>query len=150
MLRESLAYQLGGLLQGEFPREQYAPKLQAFLDKVVTDKGRKLGEEVRLKLEAQGWMVWTEKKLTELLNRKLDRNYGDVDVLARKEDRVLIIECKDLKFPKARVRSPNRCAITQASSATASATSSKSISTASSCSVATLQLSLTSWDHQGL
>ena len=118
--------------------------MQAFLDKVVTDKGRKLGEEVRLKLEARGWMVWTEKKLTELLNRKLDRNYGDVDVLARKEDRVLIIECKDLKFPKARVRSPNRCAITQASSATASATSSKSISTASSCSVATLQLSLTS------
>lgn len=100
MLREGLAYQLGGFLQGEFPRQQLSPTMRMFLDKVVTEKGRKLAEEVKTKLEAAGWTVWTERKLSQLLNRKLDRDYGDVDVLARKSDRLPVIECKDLKFPK--------------------------------------------------
>jgi len=49
-----------------------------------------------------GWEVRKEVKLTWLLGRSLDRNYGDVDVLAWRPEtgRVLAIECKDLQFNK--------------------------------------------------
>ncbi len=36
--------------------------------------------------------------LTAILNAKLDRNYGDVDVLAWRGTRVLAVECKSLEI----------------------------------------------------
>jgi hypothetical protein len=49
-----------------------------------------------------GWQVEQEIKLTKLLGRPLDRDYGDIDVLAWRplSGRVLVMECKDLKFHK--------------------------------------------------
>lgn len=49
-----------------------------------------------------GWQVAPEIKLTKILRMPLDRDYGDVDVLAWSptKGRVLIIECKDLQFKK--------------------------------------------------
>jgi len=58
--------------------------------------------KVSEKLEELGWQTQPEIKLTKILKDKLDRDYGDVDVLAWDADlgRVLIIECKDLQFKK--------------------------------------------------
>jgi hypothetical protein len=100
LLREAFAYMLGNYWSGDFPREQLSPKMSAWQDKVVGERGRKLAEKVAAKLQADGWTVWIEKKMSELLNKRLDRDYGDVDVLARKGDRVLAIECKDLMYRK--------------------------------------------------
>ncbi len=49
-----------------------------------------------------GWQVEKEVKLTGLLGRPLDRNYGDIDVLAWRPEtgRVLLMECKDLQYNK--------------------------------------------------
>ncbi|WP_404936839.1 hypothetical protein P7C00_16185 [Pseudomonas sp. JDS08PS003] len=49
-----------------------------------------------------GWQVAPEIKLTKILRMPLDRDYGDVDVLAWSptKGRVLIIECKDLQLKK--------------------------------------------------
>ena len=49
-----------------------------------------------------GWLVEKEIKLTQILGRPLDRNYGDVDVLAWKPStvRVLAMECKDVQYNK--------------------------------------------------
>jgi hypothetical protein len=49
-----------------------------------------------------GYEALLENKVSALLNKKLDRDWGDVDVLAWKmgEDEALAIECKDLKFAK--------------------------------------------------
>jgi hypothetical protein len=100
MLREAFVYMLGNYWLGDFPKEQLSPKMSAWQDKVVGERGRKLAEDVAAQLQANGWTTWREKRLTELLNARLDRDYGDVDVLARKDNRVIAIECKDLMYRK--------------------------------------------------
>ena len=49
-----------------------------------------------------GWGVECEIKLTKLLSQALDRNYGDIDVLAwdPAKGRILIIECKYVQYKK--------------------------------------------------
>jgi hypothetical protein len=49
-----------------------------------------------------GWQVEPEMSLPKLLARPLDRNYGDIDVLAWKpaSGQVLVMECKNLQFHK--------------------------------------------------
>ena len=49
-----------------------------------------------------GWQVEQEVRLTKLIRRALDRDYGDVDVLAWRSDssRVMAMECKDLHYHK--------------------------------------------------
>jgi hypothetical protein len=53
-------------------------------------------------MQVNGYQARLEEKMTALLNDKLNRNYGDVDVLAWKpgEYKVLAIECKRLKLAK--------------------------------------------------
>jgi hypothetical protein len=54
------------------------------------------------RMQELGWQVEPGIKLTKLLGRSLDRDYGDIDVLAWRplSGRVLVMECKDLKFHK--------------------------------------------------
>jgi hypothetical protein len=57
---------------------------------------------VAARMQELGWRVQPEAKLTGLLGRRLERNYGDVDVFAWRPEtgRILAIECKDLQFGK--------------------------------------------------
>lgn len=100
LLREAFAYMLGNYWMGDFPKEQLSPKMSGWQDKVVGERGRKLAQDVAAKLQLAGWTTWIEKRVSELLHKKLDRDYGDVDVLARKGGRVIAIECKDLMYRK--------------------------------------------------
>jgi hypothetical protein len=61
-------------------------------------KGHEFNAEVSDALKAAGWKVRPNIGLPEILGRKLERDYGDVDVLAwwPGSDDVLAIECKDL------------------------------------------------------
>ena len=65
-------------------------------------RGHAFAQKVFEAMRAHGYEALLEKKVSSLLNKKLDRNWGDVDVLAWKkgEDKVLAIECKDLMFAK--------------------------------------------------
>lgn len=83
MLREAFVFMMDHYLHGEFPREQLSPLMAKWQDKVVGERGRKLAEEVSAKLNEAGWTTWLERGLPEILNQKLDRDYGDVDVLGR-------------------------------------------------------------------
>jgi len=62
----------------------------------------KFNLQVADRMRELGWQVDREVRLTKLLGRPLDRDYGDIDVLAWRRDsgRVLVIECKDLQFRK--------------------------------------------------
>jgi hypothetical protein len=62
----------------------------------------KLNSEVADRMKDLGWHAEKEVKFTHILGRPLNRDYGDVDVLAWHPDssRVLAIECKDVLFSK--------------------------------------------------
>ncbi len=61
-------------------------------------RGHRFNAEVSDRLRSLGWQTRLGIRLTEILNDKLDRDYGDIDVLAWKDGRVLAIECKDLEL----------------------------------------------------
>ena len=62
----------------------------------------KFNSIVASKMRDLGWDVQQEIRLTKLIGRALDRDYGDVDVLAWRPDssRVMAMECKDLHYHK--------------------------------------------------
>jgi hypothetical protein len=61
-------------------------------------RGHRFNADVSDRLRSLGWQTRLGIRLTEILNDKLDRDYGDIDVLAWKDGRVLAIECKDLEL----------------------------------------------------
>jgi hypothetical protein len=65
-------------------------------------EGHTFNAEVARALSEAGWQIRENIGLPELLNRKIDRDFGDVDVFAWRPDReeVLIIECKDLALAR--------------------------------------------------
>lgn len=55
-------------------------------------------KQVTHKLQEAGWNTKVNVKIAELLQTKLEQEYGDIDVIAWKDDKqeVLVVECKDL------------------------------------------------------
>jgi len=74
-------------------------RMQQWMGRVNNLQRSKFNETVAERLRQLGWEARAEVKVTEILGRSFDRNYGDVDVLAWRTDasRVLAIECKDLQ-----------------------------------------------------
>ncbi|MFD1767084.1 hypothetical protein ACFSAG_09530 [Sphingorhabdus buctiana] len=101
-IRDSFIYMLGNYHRGEFPQEQLSPKMKSWAGKSADRRGAAFSAEVAAKLGEMGWQVETEVRVTKLLGRGFDMDYGDVDVLAwdAASSRVLIIECKDLHYRK--------------------------------------------------
>ncbi len=103
ILREAFGYSVSNFFRGDFPDSQLAPRMKAWRARTVGNRGTLLAREVEGRLNAIGWSTRIEIKVTELLGRSFERDYGDVDVLAWRQDkgnRVLIIECKDVQYRK--------------------------------------------------
>lgn len=65
-------------------------------------EGHSFNAKVTKCLSDAGWETRENIGLPEIFNQKIERNFGDVDVLAWRKDReeILIIECKDLSFAR--------------------------------------------------
>ena len=102
MVRDFFAYLIANYMRGDFPPHQLGRKMKSWAAREADARGTKFTKEVAATLQKLGWKTETEVKLTKILKRQLDRDYGDVDVLAwlPDEQRVLIIECKDVQFKK--------------------------------------------------
>lgn len=102
MVRDGFAYMLSNYHRGDFPDHQLSPKMKGWRARTTGARGTAFATEVAAALLAAGWQTRTEINVTELLGQGLDRDYGDVDVLAWRQDtgRVLIIECKDVQYRK--------------------------------------------------
>jgi hypothetical protein len=102
LVREAVRYMLGNYYRGDYPHWQLTPLMRSWAGTSADRRGREFSNEVAVRLRALGWKAEAEVKITKLLQRGFDRNYGDVDVLAwnPKNGRVLIIECKDVQYRK--------------------------------------------------
>jgi len=72
--------------------------MRSWIGATENRRGHEFNKEVSERLRELGWQTKPNVKLTEILNAKLDRNYGDVDVFAWRDGRVLAVECKDLEL----------------------------------------------------
>lgn len=102
VVRDAIVYMIGNYHRGDFPLWQLTPKMRKWAGTSRDRQGSEFATEVATRLSESGWEVETEVTVTKLLGRSFDRDYGDVDVLARKpgSDRVLLIECKDVQYRK--------------------------------------------------
>ena len=93
---------LNNYRRGDFHDSQLGPRMLRWKARIADRRGARFTAVVAEALSEQGWSVETEVKMTKLLKRSLDRNYGDIDVLAwdHRTGRVLIVECKDVQYRK--------------------------------------------------
>jgi hypothetical protein len=88
---------------GEIPPSQAnSLAMQKWIGHANNVQRTEFNSSVAARMEELGWQVQKEVKLTGLLGQPLDRNYGDIDVLAWRPEvgRVLAIECKDVQYNK--------------------------------------------------
>ncbi len=103
LIREGFAYVLRCSYEATYEERRFkSHKMRKWIGTRRNAAGHDFNEKVAERLRTLGWMARSNVKLTEILNTKLDRNYGDVDVLAwnKKLNRVMAIECKDLGSAK--------------------------------------------------
>jgi Holliday junction resolvase len=84
----------GGYDARKFP----AGRMRSWVGATENKRGHRFNLDVAERLSELGWQARANVALTEILNAKLPRNYGDIDVLAWRDGRVLAIECKDLEL----------------------------------------------------
>ena len=97
-LRRGYIYVLDGAYTGSFEQIFFNSKEMKNTWWGKASEGHTHNASVAKELIEKGWNVRQNIGLPEMFNRKMDRDYGDVDILAwrhRYRD-VLIIECKDL------------------------------------------------------
>ena len=89
--------------EGEIHSSQArSPEMKSWIGRANSVERLKFNSEVAIRMRELGWQVDQEVRLTKLLKRPFDRDYGDIDVLAWRADsrRVLIMECKDVQYRK--------------------------------------------------
>lgn len=102
LVREGFASTVSNYYSGTYPDRHLGPAMRRYAGYARNRDGMAFNTKVAERLIELGWQTQPEVKLTKILKQSLDRDYGDVDVLAWSVDlkRILIIECKDLQFRK--------------------------------------------------
>ncbi|WP_323012704.1 hypothetical protein [Castellaniella sp.] len=102
MLREGVISTLANYYSGSYADRHLGPAMRRYAGHARHRDGMQFNERVTKRMNSLGWRTHSEIALSKLLSSKLERNYGDVDVLAwdPKNGRVLVMECKDLQFRK--------------------------------------------------
>jgi hypothetical protein len=102
-VRDSIVYVLSNYHDGSFPESQAQSKImRKWIGRTSHNRGVAFNSEVANRLRELGWLAKSDIKVTHLLGKGFDRDYGDIDVLAWRPmaSTVLLIECKDLQYHK--------------------------------------------------
>lgn len=104
LVRDSFYCVMRWFHSGEIPSLQArSVEMRSWMGHANNRHRKEFNSEVASKMQELGWEARPEVSVRHLLGRPLDRNYGDIDVLAWRpaSGRVLVMECKDLQFNKA-------------------------------------------------
>jgi hypothetical protein len=104
LVREAFQIMVFWFYHGAIPDMQAkSPEMSKWIGHANNVQRTKFNSSVAARMRELGWQVEPEVKLTKIVGRPLNRNYGDIDVLAWRPEsgRVLAIECKDLQYLKA-------------------------------------------------
>lgn len=98
VLRMGFAYLFCGAHSGRFEQSFFKTKEMKDAWWGKAREGHSFNSAVAKTLSDAGWKIRENINLSEILNRQIERDFGDVDVLAWRADRneVLVIECKNL------------------------------------------------------
>ena len=103
LLRNGLVYLLRNSYEASFDENQFTSReMKKWVGMQRNREGHLFNKSVASEFEGFGWKTESDTLLTKLLNKKLDKDYGDIDVIAWNPitGNVLLIECKDLIFAK--------------------------------------------------
>lgn len=103
LVREAFQVMTHWFYRGQIPDKQVrSAQMRKWLGHANNVQRGEFNRTVADRMKELGWQAEAEVTVTRILGRPLDRNYGDVDVLAwnATSGRVLAIECKDLQFFK--------------------------------------------------
>lgn len=103
MIQDALAYTMNNYYNGAIrPQDLKSKEMATWKSVVGQERGTEFANRVADALSRLGWTTQVERKLTEIFGKKLERDFGDVDVLAYDPDsgRTLVIECKSLHYHK--------------------------------------------------
>lgn len=99
MIRDGVAKVLDYCYTGGYDARAFPEgRMRSWIGAAENLRGHQFNSDVAQRLRDLGWQARSDIKLSEILNAKLERNYGDIDVLAWRDSRVLAIECKDLEL----------------------------------------------------
>lgn len=101
LVGDSTVYSLSGLMNGGLQNQFWvSEEARCYVGAQTHAAGMKFEESVAERLESLGLKTWTRCKLSWALNQKVDKKYGDIDVLAVSADqkRVWVIEAKNLQL----------------------------------------------------
>lgn len=101
-VREGFVSMVTNYYDGSYSDAHLGKAMRQYAGNIRRKTGTEFNALVSKRMSDLGWQVLPEIKLTKILQTSLDRDYGDIDVLAWNitNGRLLVIECKDLQFRK--------------------------------------------------
>jgi len=102
LVREGFGSMADNYYHAAYPNPHLREPMLRYAGRARKRDGLAFNQETAQEMASIGWNAKAEVKITEIVGGKLDRDYGDVDVLAwdAAGGRILIMECKDLQFRK--------------------------------------------------
>lgn len=100
LVRSGFLYVFRGAYDGTLDQEFFVSTQMRDSWWGQANEGHTFNAEVAARLRGAGWRAEENVELPAILQKKVERDYGDVDVLAWRpgHDNVFVIECKDLSF----------------------------------------------------
>ena len=103
LLRSGYNYTISNTYDGDFEATNFASsEMRKWIGGIRNKEGHSFNKRVKQEFVKFGWNANSDIELSGLLMQKMEKDYGDIDVVAwnKKTGKVMLIECKDLFLAK--------------------------------------------------